>query len=335
MVTVKKVVSNKGPATRVKNAKNVTKNSNKANTKSTKNTNSKGRTNSNSNKPKNSNLKASDFTLRNLVDLRRSNNKEVAKFANNELNSIFYTKPLSGPEREERTQLAKRKLGLSKVQDVHMNKKDMNTKGLMTWFNSAHTKKKHGNERFIIKDKIDQRVIPKGVKLLPVSGDEPEFVKWLWGAKKKYIQANNCYAYASNQFRFHRHHKAQPGEKRRIVKGVYPHVPLDCKKLTEAVLKDADNGAYKCDPDKPCSKGFYKIMLVKAPNPMYQDFHFYRQDKDGTWSHKQGWGYGPTKLDADGKVIIDPRKSNRNFKPFNYSIVCSSMCVPKEYKHNI
>ena len=110
---------------------------------------------------------------------------------------------------------------------------------------------------------------------------------------------------------------------------------LDCKKLTKAVLKDASNGAYQCDPDKPCSKGFYKIMLVKAPDPMYQDFHFYRQDKDGTWSHKQGWGYGPTKLDADGKVIIDPRYSNRNFKPFNYSVVCSSMCVPKQYKYNI
>jgi len=37
-----------------------------------------------------------------------------------------------------------------------------------------------------------------------------------------------------------------------------------------------------------------------------RDFHWYRQDRDGTWSHKDGWRT-PSNKDADGNMITDPR----------------------------
>tara|TARA_Y100000389_G_C17394438_1_gene481745 strand:+ start:38 stop:436 length:399 start_codon:yes stop_codon:yes gene_type:complete len=131
--------------------------------------------------------------------------------------------------------------------------------------------------------------------------------------------------------------KAQPGGNRKYVKeGTYPNTLINCESLVNNVTKDAGKKAYALkDETKPCKKGTYKIMLFVAPDPEHNDFHFFRQDKDGTWSHKQGWGYGPSKLDASGKMIFNPRRSNLNFAPYNYSKYCSSICVPKQFKYNI
>ncbi len=281
--------------------------------------------------PKKIGFVPADYSINDLFNMTKSKNKDARVFANKQLDIIFRKKSLSGPEREQRAMLAKRKIGLSNVRDVQLNERLLNK----NWLNAAKTHKLIGAEKYTVKGKINQKYLQPGAKMLPVSGSEPQFVKWLWGAKKKYIEANNCYAYAANQFRFHREHKAQPGENRMKITNTYKRVPLQCDLLTQAVLKDAGNGAYKCPADKPCGKGFYKIMLVRSPAPGNEDFHFYRQDRDGTWSHKQGWGYAPTKLDANGKVILDPRTANRNYGSLNYSVVCSSMCIPKQFKFNI
>jgi hypothetical protein len=46
------------------------------------------------------------------------------------------------------------------------------------------------------------------------------------------------------------------------------------------------------------------------------------------WSHKQGWASGPLMIDASGKTIVDPRKSNRSWKPgFHYTKFCSAYGV--------
>ena len=39
------------------------------------------------------------------------------------------------------------------------------------------------------------------------------------------------------------------------------------------------------------------------------DFHFYRRDSDGTWSHKLGT-HAPTNLDNNGQIITDPRTAS-------------------------
>ena len=48
------------------------------------------------------------------------------------------------------------------------------------------------------------------------------------------------------------------------------------------------------------------------------------------WSHKQGWASGPLMIDASGKTIIDPRKSDRAWKPgFHYTKFCSAYGVKR------
>ena len=256
------------------------------------------------------NLRREDYTIDELTKMLNSKDKKIKEFAEKHIRNEFFEKSLTGPETEMKKQQRKKNIKVSLQQrdfDFKINKNK----------------------------KLPHFVVPKGVKLMPTSGYEPRFIK-LWGSQKRYIEANNCYAYAANQFRFWRPHKAQPGENRLKVHNTMKYVPLTCKDITQAVLRDAGNGAYKCnDPNKACGKGMTKIMMVISPEPGAQDFHFYRQDRDGTWSHKQGWGYGPTKLDASGKVIIDPRTCNRNYGRLNYSKVCSTMCIPKHFKYNI
>ena len=46
------------------------------------------------------------------------------------------------------------------------------------------------------------------------------------------------------------------------------------------------------------------------------------------WSHKQGWASGPLMIDASGRTIVDPRKSDRSWKPgFHYTKFCSAYGV--------
>jgi hypothetical protein len=53
-------------------------------------------------------------------------------------------------------------------------------------------------------------------------------------------------------------------------------------------------------------KGWY-VALVIWPDV---DFHWYRQDQNGCWSHKPGRGYA-TNLDNSGNVIPDPQNCDR------------------------
>jgi hypothetical protein len=85
--------------------------------------------------------------------------------------------------------------------------------------------------------------------------------------------------------------------------------------------------------EKKCPQKHSKIALVIDPD---NDYHFYRQDRDGFWSHKPG-GQPVTNLDAVGKRIYNPELANRDYrKPgspkkdqLNYSIFCSFLCIPR------
>ena len=63
-------------------------------------------------------------------------------------------------------------------------------------------------------------------------------------------------------------------------------------------------------------------------------FHFYRQNKDGTWSHKPGT-LPITKVDADKMPIYTPYTSNNDYSkpgendPINYTEFCGYYCIPK------
>lgn len=82
-------------------------------------------------------------------------------------------------------------------------------------------------------------------------------------------------------------------------------------------------------PDK-CPVHTSKIALVVDAD---EDYHFFRQDSNGQWSHKPG-GTPVTNLDADGRPIYDPKLASRNYdktgSTLNYNIFCSYLCVPRD-----
>ena len=69
-----------------------------------------------------------------------------------------------------------------------------------------------------------------------------------------------------------------------------------------------------------CPPGTYKVALVAAPS--ISDYHWYRQDADGLWSHKRGTT-AVKRTDESGKLIIDPMTADRA----NYSIFVGYFAV--------
>ena len=78
-----------------------------------------------------------------------------------------------------------------------------------------------------------------------------------------------------------------------------------------------------------CPYGTSKIALAVDPN---EDYHFWRQDSNGYWSHKPG-GTKVTNKDASNRLIYDPKISDRNFSDasseLDYTDFCSFYCVPR------
>lgn len=59
------------------------------------------------------------------------------------------------------------------------------------------------------------------------------------------------------------------------------------------------------------------------------DYHRYRQDSDGLWSHKNG-GRPVSRLDASDNLIYDPQICDRNYessKSENYSLFIGYFAV--------
>lgn len=77
-----------------------------------------------------------------------------------------------------------------------------------------------------------------------------------------------------------------------------------------------------------CPAGSSKIAMVVHPG---EDYHFYRQDADGWWSHKAG-ATKVTRLDAEGRRIWNPRTAKRDYRPrlpLNYTDFCGFYCAPR------
>ena len=83
------------------------------------------------------------------------------------------------------------------------------------------------------------------------------------------------------------------------------------------------------DFHQKCPNKTSKIALIVDPK---RDYHFVRQDSDGTWSHKPG-AMDVTTLDASGRPIIRPDRAlfvYKNHKdPLQYTKFCGYHCVPR------
>jgi hypothetical protein len=83
--------------------------------------------------------------------------------------------------------------------------------------------------------------------------------------------------------------------------------------------------------EERCPRGSSKIAMVVHPG---EDYHFYRQDSDGWWSHKDG-ANKVKRFDADGEPIWNPQTAARDYRSrgsfLNYKDFCGFYCVPRNH----
>ena len=153
--------------------------------------------------------------------------------------------------------------------------------------------------------------------------------------KYKGIQESlNCYAYAVGYRRLPRtctlsscsESYPQPGRA-----SGYPEWSKvkgkRCPDIIARIMGDIP-GAKMSTFTSKCPGKTRKIAVVADPN---QDYHFYRQDADGYWSHKPG-ATKVSRLDTSGRPIYDPFLAERDNKAsnLNYEQFCGYMCIPSE-----
>jgi len=171
----------------------------------------------------------------------------------------------------------------------------------------------------------------------PLSRSEPTFQPNRYNKLFEVQDSHNCFAYAMNHMDVPPKSKCnrkscdipfhQPGRKSGFpkwsqIKG------KRCPDLIGRLMGDVP-GLQLSSFTKRCPKGTYKVAAVIDPK---HDYHFYRQDSDGMWSHKPG-ATRVTRKDASKRPIYDPSLADRDYRKkgnLNYDRFCSYMCVPRK-----
>jgi len=126
-------------------------------------------------------------------------------------------------------------------------------------------------------------------------GAAPPYNPNYWNNNQIILNNNNCYNYANNQVT---NTFAQPG---RGTGQMY--TALTCPDVAAAADRD---GLVSTGGFSASVQGWY-VALVIWPN---RDFHWYRQDSNGCWSHKPG-STPVRNTDNSGNPITDPATCNR------------------------
>ncbi len=171
----------------------------------------------------------------------------------------------------------------------------------------------------------------------PLTGYEPEYNPNIYNNTRKIRESHNCFAYAFNHMDIPSDNKCnddscsipfhQPGR----ASGYPKWSKVKGKRCPDILsrLKGDVKGLQMINFTEKCPKNTSKIALVADED---QDYHFYRQDSNGMWSHKPG-ATRVTKLDADGRPIYDPSLASRKYKSgLDYDRFCSFLCAPKNRK---
>ncbi len=151
-----------------------------------------------------------------------------------------------------------------------------------------------------------------------------------------YARAANCYAYA-----FHMEvdprtgdyfdSKPQPGDFSGTEDQFYQDKSLGLppelirRRILGAVKRDGRVLGYSikqvASADYQTSEGQWLVALafsLNKDNYIKSDYHWYRRDENGTWSHKPG-ATSICYADGSGNPIFDPARCNRQVNNTNYS----------------
>ncbi len=105
---------------------------------------------------------------------------------------------------------------------------------------------------------------------------------------------------------------AQPGK----ASGCYPW-SLNCTNVYAAAECDGLVGI--SSGTDPCPGDMHRVYLVTWPG---RDYHWYREDTDGMWSHKPG-STPATNRDGSGQLIPNPEYADIGM----YTDRCGFMCA--------
>ena len=159
--------------------------------------------------------------------------------------------------------------------------------------------------------------------LSPMSGSEPQWDPSKWNDRPKVKYTHNCYAYVLDQIFSQRQGKPQPGYFANFPPLTYKD--YQCIIFYKRLKKDMPS-MYLTNFDDRCKKGFYKGFIALDNKSGDQDYHFYRQDSTGYFSHKPGRTEA-INYDASGKKIINPATADRKYPNFNYNKPCFFFCL--------
>ena len=121
--------------------------------------------------------------------------------------------------------------------------------------------------------------------------------------KKKF--ENNCYNYATNIVT---NTFAQPGRAKGKMFNNYT-----CTDVIKASIEDGLKYLGNKTPDLKSNKSGHFLALVMF---IGIDFHWYRLDRNGFWSHKPGTT-NVTNVDGSGNLILNPNPSKQNSLPYS------------------
>jgi hypothetical protein len=178
-------------------------------------------------------------------------------------------------------------------------------------------------------------------RIAPLSGDETNFEPDQWNKYKGVKESHNCFAYAygfldmpntpkctqeSCPISFPQPGRASGYPKWSNIKG------KRCPDIMARALGDVPGSKPALFTEK-CKKGMRKVAFVADPK---EDYHVYRQDKSGMWSHKPG-GTEVTLVDASKRPIYDPKLASRDYPDsgLDYKHFCGYICIPATKKHRL
>ena len=138
----------------------------------------------------------------------------------------------------------------------------------------------------------------------------PPYSPGYWNDGSTVQFKNNCYNYGNNK---RTDTFAQPGSAAGITL-TWPG-DMNCTAVTNGAVAD---GIIQLPTSGICPDTENKIAMVVAPG---WDYHWYRQDSGGMWSHKPG-GTRATDLDNAGNPIVNPATASRGA----YTAFCGYFC---------
>lgn len=149
----------------------------------------------------------------------------------------------------------------------------------------------------------------------------------LW-ENENVIRYNNCYAYAFADIDSNRKGKPQPGFK--VDLEPLSRNNYTCGKIINRVLLDHPGTIYLGDnptiADQRCPCNNHMVYLALDNTGDSRDYHFYRQNADGFWTHKPG-STEVLHTDASGQMIVNPALADRHYPDFDYSTSCGFFCT--------